>query len=158
MKKIIMLLVTIISMGAFPIVVNAQCVESNRVIEVKQDLLDDMLRIAIINCTDETEEKLLWGQHEEIGKMDEEELNCNINAIYQILPKSKQEVLEDVDEDGNFSDRDILEYLIKNLISSCDENSAEQRELWGLHEEVKKLTLNEITEYLEQLSGVYMVE
>lgn len=55
-----MLLVIIILIGVFPIVINTQCVKSNIVTEVKQAFSNNLLRITIINCSDETEEIYFW--------------------------------------------------------------------------------------------------
>lgn len=57
--------------------------------------------------------------------------------------------LNDVDEDGAITYRDVLDYVVLTTIPKYDEQSVQARELWSIHEEVKKLSEEEAKEFLD---------
>lgn len=57
--------------------------------------------------------------------------------------------LNDVDEDGAITYRDVLDYVVLTTIPKYEKQSAQARELWSIHEEVKKLSDEEAKEFLD---------
>lgn len=148
MKKFLVLVTLIATLGGFSIVANAQ--ESNRNdcnLETKRYALEQLIQISLTDCEEGSEEtKNLWSLHEELPKLSEAEIDMYYAQLIQ------NNIWASTDNKSIETNRKILDNIIINTISQYDEGSEEAKELWGLHEEVKKFTEEEVNILLRQLS------
>ena len=80
-------------------------------------------------------------------------------GIFPVVASAKEEpanescptYLDDVDEDGFITYRDVLDYVVLTTIPKYDKQSAEAKELWSIHEEVRKFSDEEAKELLDEV-------
>lgn len=147
MKKFLMLVALVTMFASFSMVANAQ--ENTREDDcyIKQKcILDYMIYSSLESCEEGSEDgKMLWSIHEELPKFSGEELHMYYAELIS------NNIWEDIDDDGMITNRDILDHIIMKMIPKYDEGSYEAKELWFMHEEIKKFTEEEVNMYLNQL-------
>lgn len=152
MKKFLLLVVLIITMGAVPIVANAKETnadavafsEDNCIFVTKKVILEEMLKAKLLDCSSLDEEKATWDLYESLDNISEAEVDKYLNTIYPAL-------LVDIDEDGRVTNRDILNYAVCGKIRKYDNSSYQEKELCSIYEEVKRFPEEDIDTMLKKV-------
>ncbi len=69
----------------------------------------------------------------------------------QTALESTSVCLEDVNEDGAITYIDVLDYVVLTTTSKYEADSQQSKDLWSIHEEVRKLSEAEAKEIVEEI-------
>lgn len=59
--------------------------------------------------------------------------------------------LEDIDEDGHITYKDVLDYTVMVKVQKYAADSNEARDLWSIHEEARRMTVEQAENLLEEV-------